>query len=60
LNKSPDFCPMKLMPEVIDKAGSEYDKPDVVNSLAGHLCRNSNAMNKRRKEEELKIRGFLS
>jgi len=29
LNKSPDFCPMKLIPEVIEKAGSEYDKPDV-------------------------------
>lgn len=29
LNKSPDFCPMKLMPEVIEKAGSEYDRPDV-------------------------------
>src|SRR4030042_4420458 len=29
LNKSPNFCPMKLMPEVIERAGSEYDKPDV-------------------------------
>ncbi len=29
LDKAPDFCPMKLMPEVIEKAISEYDKPEV-------------------------------
>jgi len=29
LDKAPDFCPMKLMPEVIAKAISEYDKPEV-------------------------------
>ncbi len=29
LDKSPNFCPMKLMPDVIEKALSEYDKPDV-------------------------------
>ena len=28
-DKAPDFCPMKLMPEVIEKAISEYDKPEV-------------------------------
>jgi len=29
LDKAPNFCPMKLMPEVIDRAISEYDKPEV-------------------------------
>ena len=29
LDKAPDFCPMKLMPEVIERAISEYDKPEV-------------------------------
>jgi len=29
LDKAPNFCPMKLMPEVVDKAISEYDKPEV-------------------------------
>ena len=29
LDKAPNFCPMKLMPEVIEKAISEYDKPEV-------------------------------
>ena len=27
LDKAPSFCPMKLMPEVIEKAVSEYDDP---------------------------------
>jgi uncharacterized metal-binding protein len=27
--KAPAFCPMKLMPEVINEAVSEYDKPEV-------------------------------
>jgi len=26
---APGFCPMKVMPEVIEKATSEYDKPEV-------------------------------
>ncbi|MFC2044532.1 DUF1847 domain-containing protein [Chloroflexota bacterium] len=29
LDKAPDFCPMKVMPEVIEKAISEYDQPEV-------------------------------
>ncbi|MFC1990045.1 DUF1847 domain-containing protein [Chloroflexota bacterium] len=29
LDKAPNFCPMKLMPEVIEKAVSEYDKPEI-------------------------------
>ena len=29
LDKAPAFCPMKLMPEVIEKVVSEYDKPEV-------------------------------
>ncbi len=29
LDKAPAFCPMKLMPEVIEKAMAEYDKPEV-------------------------------
>jgi uncharacterized metal-binding protein len=29
LEKAPAFCPMRLMPEVITRALSEYDKPDV-------------------------------
>jgi len=29
LDKAPDFCPMKLMPELIHRAVSEYDKPEV-------------------------------
>ena len=28
-DKAPNFCPMKIMPEVIDKAISEYDKPEI-------------------------------
>ena len=26
LDRAPDFCPMKVMPDVIEKAISEYDK----------------------------------
>ena len=29
LDKAPAFCPMKVMPELIEKAISEYDKPEV-------------------------------
>lgn len=29
LQKTPDFCPMKLMPEVYAAAMAEYDKPEV-------------------------------
>ena len=29
LDTAPNFCPMKCMPEVIEKALSEYNKPDV-------------------------------
>ena len=29
LDKAPAFCPMKVMPELIEKAVSEYDKPEV-------------------------------
>jgi len=29
LDKAPNFCPMRLMPEVINRAISEYDKPEV-------------------------------
>jgi len=29
LEKTPAFCPMRLMPEVINEAVLEYDKPDV-------------------------------
>ena len=29
IDKAPNFCPMKCMPEVIEKAVSEYDKPEV-------------------------------
>ncbi len=29
LDEAPAFCPMKLMPEVIEKAITEYDKPEV-------------------------------
>jgi len=29
LDEAPPFCPMKLMPEVIDKSIAEYDKPEV-------------------------------
>lgn len=29
LAEAPAFCPMKLMPEVIEKAIAEYDKPEV-------------------------------
>jgi len=29
LDKAPGFCPMKRMPEVIEKAISEYDKPEI-------------------------------
>ena len=29
LDEAPAFCPMRLMPEVIEKSLSEYDKPDV-------------------------------
>ena len=29
IDKAPNFCPMKCMPEVIEKALSEYDKPEV-------------------------------
>ena len=28
IDKAPSFCPMKSMPEVIEKAISEYDKPE--------------------------------
>ncbi|MFC1912005.1 DUF1847 domain-containing protein [Chloroflexota bacterium] len=28
-DRTPDFCPMKHMPEVIEKALSEYDKPEI-------------------------------
>jgi uncharacterized metal-binding protein len=28
-DKAPDFCPMKVMPEVMNKALSEYEKPEV-------------------------------
>ncbi len=28
-DEAPSFCPMKLFPELIDKAVSEYDKPEV-------------------------------
>jgi uncharacterized metal-binding protein len=28
-DKAPNSCPMKVMPEVIDKAVSEYDRPEV-------------------------------
>jgi len=28
VEKAPDFCPMKCIPEVIEKAVSEYDVPD--------------------------------
>jgi len=33
LDKAQNFCPMKLMPEVIEKAISEYDKPEVKEKL---------------------------
>ncbi|PIU23480.1 MAG: metal-binding protein [Chloroflexi bacterium CG_4_9_14_3_um_filter_45_9] len=29
LDKAPAFCPMKVMPDVIENAVAEYDKPDV-------------------------------
>ena len=29
VGEAPAFCPMKLMPEVIDKSVAEYDKPEV-------------------------------
>ena len=29
LDKAPSFCPMKRMPEIIEKAISEYDKPEI-------------------------------
>jgi len=29
LDQAPNFCPMKCMPEVIEKALAEYDKPEV-------------------------------
>jgi uncharacterized metal-binding protein len=29
LEKAPNFCPMKLVPEVLKKALAEYDKPEV-------------------------------
>ena len=29
LDEAPPFCPMRLFPELIDKAISEYDKPEV-------------------------------
>ena len=29
LEKAPDFCPMKLMPEIFSRALSEYDSPDL-------------------------------
>ena len=29
LDNAPSFCPMKLMPQVIAKAISEYDSPNV-------------------------------
>ncbi|MFC1871799.1 DUF1847 domain-containing protein [Chloroflexota bacterium] len=29
LDKAPSFCPMKVMPEVIEKALLEYDKPEI-------------------------------
>ncbi len=29
IDKAPNFCPMKCMPEVIEKALSEYEKPEV-------------------------------
>jgi uncharacterized metal-binding protein len=29
LDKAPSFCPMKLMPEVIEKSVLEYDKPEI-------------------------------
>jgi uncharacterized metal-binding protein len=29
LDKATNFCPMKIMPEIIEKAISEYDKPEV-------------------------------
>ncbi|MFC2007032.1 DUF1847 domain-containing protein [Chloroflexota bacterium] len=29
IDKAPNFCPMKLMPEVIKEAITEYDKPEV-------------------------------
>ena len=29
LDEAPAFCPMRLMPEVIEKAIAEYDKPEV-------------------------------
>jgi len=30
LEKAPAFCPMKCMPEVLEKALAEYDKPEVI------------------------------
>ncbi|MFC1965136.1 DUF1847 domain-containing protein [Chloroflexota bacterium] len=29
IDEAPPFCPMRVMPEVIEKATSEYDKPEV-------------------------------
>ncbi len=29
IEKAPNFCPMKLMPEVIEQSVTEYDKPEV-------------------------------
>ena len=29
LDGAPNFCPMKCMPEIIEKAVSEYDKPEI-------------------------------
>jgi uncharacterized metal-binding protein len=29
IDKAPNFCPMKSMPEVLEKALAEYDKPEV-------------------------------
>ena len=29
LDKAPNFCPMKLMPEVMEESLAEYDKPEV-------------------------------
>lgn len=29
LNTAPDYCPMKNMPEIIERTMSEYDKPEV-------------------------------
>jgi uncharacterized metal-binding protein len=29
IEKAPDFCPMKLMPDVIEKAVAEYNKPEI-------------------------------